>query len=161
MKQIILYIILFLFIFEYEGKAQGYGEYRYFTLKFDFKHSLYSKHQTGEIQRFVNLPSGEEQLISKDIWHWAYKLSFGGGLLFNYDFQNDNTGIVTGIQLQNYAYKSKFTSSVSDSEIIEISAIRSLSFPLYLKLGRKIYKNQKYFTIGLQYNYNSVYCQIL
>ena len=156
MKIIFTYIftIVLVSIVHTKSTAQFLGEYRYFGLKIDFRHSFGSPHQIGELQRFIETSNGSEQLISKDKFHRNYCFSIGSGLVFNYDFKNDYFGIVTGIQYSNYRYKSTYYTSISDYKLKEINSIHSFGIPLYIKLGKKLYRNQRYITIGIQYDYN-------
>ena len=130
-----------------------YGEYKYFSFKAGITHSLFNSQPEMNVNKFAITPIGSMQLIP-DSTYFSYVPGYFASLVFNYDLQNDNTGFMVGASFENFGLASKYHMAVGDRWVSDTYNVNRLSFPVLFKIGRKIYKEQKYFFIGASYDMN-------
>jgi len=154
MKKFFIFITVFLFFVYSNIKAQIDTEYNYFSVSAGLINSFGSFHKRGESFKFILTNNNTEELISKNRFHFSYNLSLNGGVYFHHDLKNNNWGVVTGLNYQNYIFNSVYYTSVSDIKVKEITKTNSFSLPVYVKYGKNIYEKMNYSFFGVQLNYN-------
>ncbi len=146
-------IILLIVVLSATNTYSQYGEYRYFSFKGGMTHCLFNPQPNANINKFVNTPIGEMQLIP-DTSYFGYVPGYFAGLIFNYDLQNDRTGLMIGASYENIGFENKYHLSIGDRWMIDSYHVNRVSFPVLFKIGRKIYKEQKFIFIGGSYDIN-------
>lgn len=150
------FIIISLLFFSFSSHAQW--EYAYFVFDAGLIHNFTGPKPDSINNTFVNTPDGEYQLYTKTDAqpnnYMPYAFGYYAGLDFHYDLKSDNGGIVIGAKYTVNSFKYQY---VTLNEIYGISQqlnAYSFSIPVYIKAGKKIFKEQKYLFFGGQYNYH-------
>jgi hypothetical protein len=152
MKKISTAIILFL-TFSANLFAQWDPEYDFFTLKGGFSHSFFDAQPDSFAYNMLNTPYGNMVMIPASGYR-GYKLGYHGGILFTHDMHNDFTGISIGAEYQIFGMSQKYQTVNGKYTLTEHEMIHTVAIPAYFKIGRKMFKNQRYLFIGMQYNFN-------
>lgn len=149
-------LILLILAFTLKG-AWAQWEFAYFSLNAGGVHNLLGPKPDGVISKFVNTPDGYYQAFlktdDKSNNYVPYGLGYHAGLNFHYDLKSNKFGIVVGAEYFTNVLKAKYV-TLSEYTLTEKYTTYSLGIPLYVKIGKNIFKQQKYMVFGFQYNYN-------
>lgn len=158
------FILISLVISSFVLKAQW--EYAYFVFDAGLIHNPVGPLRDSISNTFVTTPDGDYQLYTKTADnpnnYFPYALGYYVGLDFHYDMKSDATGIVFGAKYMVNSFKYHYVTLNPNYEINQQLYAYSLAIPFYIKFGEKlfkrrgqgIYKKQKYFFVGGQYNYH-------
>ena len=150
MKKIIIIIIAV--IFSLQSFAQWDSEYDFPVFRAGLNHSFFDAQPDSFAFKFLDSPFGDMQLLPAS--YVGYTGGFHGGLHFNHDMENNYSGIGIGIEYTYYGISAKYETVNKNYSMIETHYVTSLVFPVYFKLGKKMYRKQRYFFIGGQYYLN-------
>ncbi len=154
MKKISVITIAIIFYTITSSFSQKFlDEYKYFALRLGATHSFLDKQPESFNNFFYESPRGNMQLIPNSSY-FGYTAGYYGGLIFNYDLKNDNMGFVGGIEYKHYGISAKYTTTNDDYSMVEKHRVSNISIPIYFKLGKKIYKKQRYFYAGIAIDFN-------
>jgi len=152
MKKLLAIISLILM----HSVANAQWEYAYFVFDAGINHNFSGPKPDSINNTFVSTPDGEYQLFTKtDVQknnYLPYALGYYVGLDFHYDLKGDNGGIVIGAHYNNNAFRYHYVTLNQAYGMAQQYNAYSLSFPLYIKAGKKIFKQQKYYFFGAKYN---------
>ena len=86
----------------------------------------------------------------------GYVPGYQVGFLYHYDFKNNKTGIVAGLEYTSYGFKNKYETLENNLYTMkETYRATAVCVPILLKFGTgDIYRDMKYFTIGVKAYYN-------
>ncbi len=136
--------------------AQGKSEFKYFSLKAGVTHGLFTK-QPGKFDyRFLETPGGSMKMESSPSY-FDYVPGYYAGVIYNYDFRNENVGLVLGAEFTNYGMGVRFQSQDDKYSLIQKHSVSAISAPVYIKLGKRYYDKQNYFYLGFRYQYNLIH----
>ncbi len=147
----ILYIIIIIFSFT---NVYPQWEFQYFVIKLGMNHHAFSPQPDTDNYLFLKTFNGEMKLYPDSIFFPDYMPGFNIGFDFHFDFTNDMGGIIIGAHYNTYGISEKYTTIDHNYYLIRKHRIHSVSFPLYVKFGKEIFDQQRYFTAGLKYNMN-------
>ncbi len=133
--------------------AQWDPEYDFFTLKAGFNHSFLDAQPDSFAYYQIQNEYGDFQLMPVT-GYMGYKLGFHGGLLFTHDMHNDLTGVSLGVEYQVFGMSQKYESLNKQYTLVDHQIINTVAIPLLFKVGKSMFKNQRYIFAGLQYNIN-------
>lgn len=154
MKKITIIILLTVFAFAAFSQSSltkgAKSEYKYFGIKVGLMNN-FSLPLIENNNVLIKSPRGD-LLKTYNIIPFTYTPGASFGLVYNFDFQNDNSGIVFGAEFLNFGFSNSYHSIELDYIVKEQIRVYSLSIPVYLKFGDNVYKNQFYGTFGFQYN---------
>jgi len=150
MKKIFIITIIFLGLY---NVAFSQWEFQYFVLKVGVNHQMYSNQPDTLNNFYINTPEGEMRAFPSEKF-LDYVPGINAALHFHLDFQNDNGGLVAGIEYFNFGFSSKYNNFNAEYSLISTKRIHGVGLPLMLKFGREIFNDQKYFFGGVQYNIN-------
>lgn len=158
------FILISLLISGFGLKAQW--EYAYFAFDAGIIHNFTGPFRDSISNTFLNTPTGDFQLYTKTDKnpnnYLPYALGYYVGLDFHYDSHSDNFGIVVGAKYTINPFKYHYVTLNDNYDLTQQLYAYSLSLPVSIKLGEKIFKKrgqgifkkQKYFFVGFQYNYH-------
>lgn len=154
MKKIaFLIIILTTTLYSYSQTSVNKGaksEYRFFGIKAGVTHN-FSFPLIENDYVLLKTPKGD-MLKSFNIVPFTYTPGANFSIIYNFDFKNDQAGVVFGAEFSNFGFSNSYRSLELNYVVTEAMRVTTLSIPVYLKFGDNIYKNQLYGTFGLQYN---------
>lgn len=154
MKKIFISIVI-LSLFAANTFAQ-FGkneEFRYFSIKAGITNSFLDRQPDSLGNKFLNSPYGDMQLVP-DKSYIGYTPGFYAGLMYNYDLQSGNIGMVFGANVNNYGMSSRYHTLYTSYWLIEKQNVTNVSVPFYLKFGNDYYERQFYAYIGGSYDMN-------
>jgi hypothetical protein len=161
-KQMKKLFILFNFIFlSYSGFAQW--EYAYFVLDAGVSHNFTGPVPDSVYNTFITTPDGQYQLYRKTENqpnnYLPYSMGRFIGIDFHYDLKSDKGGIIIGAKYNINSFKYQYVTLNKTYGLSMQYNTYSLSIPIYFKIattkhGKQMFKQQKYYLIGGQYNYN-------
>ncbi len=151
--------------FTLQNQAQNKTEYRYWSLIVGMNHGFGSKVNESSdfgVTDMIHTNHGDMKFEKGGI---SYTPGYHVGLLYNYDFYNNKTGILAGIEFANYGTGCSLKSSENDGKykLNEHYRAMAVEVPILLKFGpRDIYRNMGYITLGAKvfYNINAAVAQV-
>ena len=147
-------IILIIIILNISLSVYSQWEFKYFVLRLGANHHLLSPQPDTLNNLYLNTYDGEMSLVPDTAFFFDYVPGFHAGLHFNFDFSNDRGGIVAGVEYQNSGISEKYITEQGGFSLVRTHRIHSVDFPLYVKFGREIFDQQKYFFGGVKYSIN-------
>ncbi|MBN2663289.1 MAG: hypothetical protein JXR68_06535 [Bacteroidales bacterium] len=148
---IILFTTLALTTFSQSSLTKGAkSEYKYFGIKVGIINN-FSLPLNENNNVLIKSPKGD-LLKNYNIIPFTYTPGASFGIVYNFDFQNDKSGIVLGAEFSNFGFSNSYRSIELNYVVKEQIRVYSVGIPIYLKIGNNVYKNQFYGTFGMQYN---------
>jgi hypothetical protein len=146
-KTALILTLLLTFSFVYGQKG---SEYRYFGIKVFLTHNLsFPAPENNYV--LLNTPYGDMLKQNNEIF--AYTPGGGASFFYNFDFKSDKMGIVFGLDVQNYGFTNHYITLDNSFKLSNQYRALQIGVPIVLKMGSSnIYKNQSYFTAGIQFN---------
>ncbi len=150
-----IFIILLLCI-SYTSIAQS--EYRYLSLRISSSHNI-DANFSDPSYLFLQTPVGQMPLLQKAVEyqnkaHFHYGIGFSAGLLYHIDLKKDKLGFVLGVEYASNGWQAKYFTDNPSYWVLYQYRSSTIKFPLFLKFGKDVYRNQGYGFIGAQFNYN-------
>ena len=157
MKKIVILIILFLTINSLlaQDDTEGKSEYRYSALKFSIVHN-YTLPFSDNNSVLIQTPYGDMLKTNHN-----FSLNYVPGIAFSwnyhFDAKNDKWGVVTGLEVQNNGFQSKYQTANKKYWVVDRYRITAVGIPILIKFGGKnIFRNQTYAFVGAQFNYSII-----
>ncbi|MBR4439932.1 MAG: outer membrane beta-barrel protein [Bacteroidales bacterium] len=156
------FILLFCLGFVAAASAQleegNKSEYRYWGVVIGLNHSFGAPENTNEK---VMLHTAKGDMYKKRASGFNYAPGFQLGMVYNLDFKNNKSGILTGLEFCDYGCRTKYETRDNNLyDMTESFRAMAVSVPLLLKFGpNDIYRNMRYMTIGVRAHYNFMVSQ--
>jgi hypothetical protein len=148
-KNISLTIILILVAFVL--KAQK-NEYRYWAIKTGITHNY--NFFAGRDNLDVMLRTVDGDMFKTAEGSLNYIPGGSVNLFYHMDSKTDKYGFIIGLEAQNNGFRSRYVSVNKNYWIVDQYRVQAVGLPFIFKFGgSNIYINQKYFFIGIEYNY--------
>ncbi len=145
---IILTTVLFFSLSLFSQKK--WSEYRYFGLKI-YPISNISLPPSENQYLMIKTPYGDMLKQNNEVF--AYTPGGGISLFFNVDQKSDKTGIVFGLNVENYGFQNMYQAIDADYKVKNQYRVTQIGIPVYLKYwSSNIYKQQLYMTVGFEYD---------
>lgn len=153
----ISFILAFLILGTFSAMAQGLegvskSEYRYWNFVLGLNHGFGSSMGGQNDQLFLHTPKGDYHQEKKG---FTYTPGFHAGLVYNYDFLSNKSGILAGIEVSNYGFQNKYQSINTNDYAKETFRSLAITVPIVYKFNTiDIYRDMQYLFIGVKVNYN-------
>jgi len=152
MKKRSVLVCLFIVFFALNSFAQRNPEYRYVSFLLGMNHG-YGMVPDENIEIMLKTVQGD--MLKKPGAAFNYSPGFQTGLLYHMDSKNNKFGVVLGLEYFSQGFKNHYLSESGKFTLTESFRTSSVGIPIIFKFGfTDIYQNMKYFTFGVQYNYN-------
>lgn len=102
---------------------------------------------------YLYTPDGEMRMFPTEKF-MDYVPGINASMHFHLDFQNDKGGIVAGISYFNYGISAKYENHNQLYYLTTTQRVNGVGIPFFVKFGNDIFNDQRYFTLGVQYNLN-------
>jgi len=149
MKKIIIFSVAIICTISAFAQKK-WSEYRYLGFKIYPVHNI-SLPPANNPYILIKSPYGDMLKENNEIF--SYTPGGGASLFFNIDQKSDKTGIVLGVNVENYGFKNLYKTASADYKVVNEFRVTQIGVPIYLKYwASNIYKQQLYMTIGFEYN---------